>query len=198
MAFNFPWQKVFYLNRFSQTFELYHIFVFWAISGIVATVKWALNVVFAIIVFACDALCTPCYAMSAIFNTVSLHSTAFGYCTVRYGTGGVGRYGQRYTYLNSIAFSNVLLVPKELLPLSRCLRLVVVFTSDSRPESSETEPIRPFSGTPCRLVSFSLTPCRLGTGGLPRPVEVLTFRMPQEKKLIFQAVENRKVTVFLM
>jgi len=48
-----------------------------------------------IVVFACDA-------MSAIFNTVSLHSTAFDHCTtVCYGTGRVGRYGHVYTYLNS-------------------------------------------------------------------------------------------------
>jgi len=37
-------------------------------SDIVATVKWVLNVVFAIVVFACDDLFTLCYAMSAIFD----------------------------------------------------------------------------------------------------------------------------------
>ena len=35
------------------------------------------------------------------FNTVSVHSTAFDHCTVRYGTGPVGRYGHIYSYLNS-------------------------------------------------------------------------------------------------
>jgi len=50
-----------------------------------------------IVVFACD-LFTLCYAMSAIFNTVSLHSTAFNHCTVHYGTGQVGRYGHIYSY----------------------------------------------------------------------------------------------------
>ena len=55
-------------------------------------------------------LCLPSYLpvivytllwYAAILNTVSLHSTLFDYCTVRYGTGRVGRYGQLYTYLNS-------------------------------------------------------------------------------------------------
>ena len=53
-----------------------------------------------IIVFACD-LFTLCCAMSAIFNTVSLHSTAFDHCTVRYGTVRVGRYGHIHSYLNN-------------------------------------------------------------------------------------------------
>ena len=52
------------------------------------------------VVFACD-LFTLCYAMSAIFNTVSLHSTVFDHCTVHYGTGRVGRYGNINTYLNT-------------------------------------------------------------------------------------------------
>ena len=52
------------------------------------------------VVFACD-LFTLGYAMSAIFNTVSLHSTALDHCTVRYGTGRVGRSGYLYAYLNS-------------------------------------------------------------------------------------------------
>ena len=52
------------------------------------------------VVFVCD-LFTLCYAMSAIFNTVSLHSTAFDHCTVCYGTCRVGRYGYLYTYLNT-------------------------------------------------------------------------------------------------
>jgi len=41
-------------------------------------------------------LCPP------TFNTVSLHSTAFDHCTVRYGTGRVGRYGHIYSYFNNI------------------------------------------------------------------------------------------------
>ena len=39
--------------------------------------------------------------LAPILNTVSLHSTLFDHCTIRYGIGQVGRYGYVYAYLHS-------------------------------------------------------------------------------------------------
>ena len=56
------------------------------------------------------------------FNTVSLHSTAFNHCTVRYSTGRVGRYGQLYTYLDIPTISE----PEILYTLPRLGRVILI------------------------------------------------------------------------
>ncbi len=95
----------------------------------VATGNWLLNVIFAIVVFACDDLCTLCYAWSAILNTVSLHSTAVDYCTVQLALADqMSTRFEKWTGLNSeLCLSKLCTLTYTLMPW--CLPVYYDYTS---------------------------------------------------------------------
>jgi len=119
------------------------------------------------VVFAWDCL----HSAMLCRHIVSLHSTLLDYCTVRYGTGRVGRYCHVYAYLHTTAFDLTCKTPAMVFGLTwtfRTLTTVLGLTWTFRTPTTVLSLTWTFR-TPTSVLGLTWTPQESCSGPLSSP-----------------------------